>query len=157
MRGDKVRYKLIAQTIARTNLTEVTIELLEHRKRRLAHNIQNVLLGMLGRNLQATRCVVLDNGFEVGRVIEQIVTDTATNKGLLNALHRANLLIKRQQWAVVIIQIGANLRMQTRRAMTLAASILILATHTVHIGRGGTHIREITTKIIHLSNLLNLG
>ena len=101
--------------------------------------------------------MVLDNGFEIRRVIEQVVTDTATDKCLLDTLHRANLLIKSQQWAVVVVQIRANLRMEARGTMALTARIAILTTHTVHIGRRSSHVREIASEVGHLGHLLHLG
>ena len=69
------------------------IQLLKQRKRRLTHQLENALLGVLGSNLQATRCVVQNNLAEIVRPVEQIVADTTTDIGVLNPLEGANLLV----------------------------------------------------------------
>ena len=63
------------------------MHILKHRERWLTHKLQHTILGMLWSNLQTTRRMILNNDVKVVRVIEQIVTNTTTNKGLLDALH----------------------------------------------------------------------
>ena len=79
---------------------------------------------MLGCHLQTSRGVILDDGLEVWRRVEQVVAYAAADECTLYALRLANLAVELQQWRVVVVHIGTQLRVQTRRTAATSARLL---------------------------------
>ena len=64
---------------------------------------------MLRRHLQTTRGVVLNNSFEVRRVVEEVVAYATADKCLFHTLHLAYLAVEVNKGRVVVVHIGAEL------------------------------------------------
>lgn len=152
MRRDEVGDQLVGQPLAAADAQEIGVQLFEKCERRLAHQSQNGILGVLGRDFQASRGVVFDHGVQIRAVVEQVVSDAAADKGLLDAFHGADLLVQSQQRPVVVIQVGALFRVQARRAAAFSAQLLVAAAHAVHVGRGRSDIRKVTFEIGHFGD-----
>ena len=130
-------------------MLEIGVQLLEKCERRLAHQFQHGIFGVFGGDLQASRGVVFHDRGEVRAVVEQVVTDAAADKGLLDALHGSDLFVQSQQRPVVVVQVWAHLRVQARRTAAPAAQFLVAAAHAVHVGRRCTDVREVTPEAGH--------
>ena len=153
----------IVQISSDVNVTEL-IELL---KRRLAHQSQHALAGVFGCHFQSSAHMFADQFTRifhrglVARLVltamqQQVVTYTTTDETLLDTLQGVYGMIDIQQFLMVGVEVGANLRMDTTGTLALLAGIEILAMHAVHIGRGSSQIGEITFEIRHLYHLLHL-
>ena len=157
MRGDEVGDQLIGQLLPAANAVEIRVELFEQGERRFAHQFQYVLLGVFGRHFEPARGVVFEHRLQIGRPVEQVVTDAAADKGFLDAFDGADFLIQSQQRPVVVVEVGARLRVEARRAAALAAQFAVAAAHAVHVGRGGPDIGEIPLEPRHFRDFLHLG
>ena len=111
---------------------------------------------MFGRNLQSPRCVMHHNLAQIVRIVEQIVADTATDIGVFYPFEGADFAIQIEQWAMVVIEIWADLRVKARWTHTLGAQRLILATQAIHICRWTTDIGNCAVEVGHLGYSLNL-
>ena len=96
VRGDEVRDQLIGQTLPAANAVEIRVELFEQRERRFAHQLQYALLGVLGRHFEPSRGVVFEHRFQIGRPVEQVVTDAAADKGFFDPFDGADFFIQSQ-------------------------------------------------------------
>ena len=141
VRRDKVWDELVVEPLPATDLLEATVHLLEEGERRLAHKLQYTILSMLGSNFEATRSVVLDHGIEVVRFVEEVVADATADEGSLHTLGLTNLAVEFQEACMVVVHIGAELGVETRRTLAPLTQCLVTASHTIHIGRGGSHVR----------------
>lgn len=157
VRRDEVGDELVGQPLAVADTVEVGIQPLEEGERRLAHELQHPLFGMLGRHLQPPRGMVLQHGFEIGPFIEEVVADAAADKGLLDPLDGPDLLVESQQRTVVVVQVGAHPWVEARRAAALAAQFAVAAAHAVHVGRRGSDIREVALESRHGGHPLHLA
>lgn len=156
VRRDEVGNQLVGQSFAAADALEIGGQPLEERERRFAHQFQHGIFGVFGRDFQSSRRVVFHDRIEIGTLVEQVVADAAADKGLFDAFHRADLFVKRQQRTVVVVQIGAHLRMQARRAAAFAAQLPVASAHAVHVGRRGAHVRQITFEVRHPGHALHL-
>ena len=136
---------------------EVVVELLEEREGRFAHQPQHALFGVLRGDLQPPGGVMDQYGAQIGRVVEEVVADSAADERLLDPLHGADLRVEIQQRPVVVVEIGALRRMEARRAPTPGTERPVPAAHAVHVGRGGPDVGEIALESGHLRDALHLG
>ena len=157
MRRDEVGYQLVGEPLRTADAAEIGVELFEKGERRLAHQPQHPLFGVLRRHFEPPRRVVLQHRLQVGRIVEEVVADAAADKGLFDAFHGPYLGIEVEQRAVVVVQIGALLRMQTRGPAAFAAQLAVAAAHAVHVGRGRPHVGQIALEPRHLRHPLHLG
>ena len=157
VRRDEVGDQLVGEPLAAADAVKIGVQLLEEREGGLAHQLQHMLLGVLGRHLQPSRGVVADNRLEVGRVVEQVVADAAADKGLLDPLHGADLLVERQQRPVVVVEVRTALRMEARGAAAARAEPPVASAHAVHVGRRGPDVGEIPLEARHPHDTLHLG
>ena len=157
VRRDEVRDELVAQGVVVADAAEIGVQPLEHGERRFAHERQNMIFGMLGRDLQAARGVVLHDGLQIGGTVEQIIAYAAAYEGFLHPFHAADALVKREQARVVVVQIGTLRGVEARRAPAFAADIAVAAAHAVHVGRGRAHVGDVALEIGHARYALHLG
>ena len=157
VRGDEVGNQLIGQTGLSANAVEVVVQPLEEREGRLAHEPQHALLGVLGGDLQPPRGVVADDGFEIGRVVEQVVADAAPDECFFYPFHGADLFVEGEQRPVVVVEVGADLRMETRGPAALRAERSVAPSHAVHVGRRGPDVGEIALERGHADDPFDFG
>ena len=136
---------------------EVGGQPLEERERRFAHQVQHVVLGVFGCHLEPPRGVVFQHGLQVRRLVEQIVADAAADKGFLNPFDGPYFFVQGQQRPVVVVEIGAYLRVETRRTAALAAQLPVAAAHAVHVGRRGADIRKVAFEPGRFHHMLHFG
>ena len=66
-------------------------------------------------------------------------------------------MIDLQQLAVVGVQVRTNLRVHARWALAHLARLLVLAMHTVHVGRRTAQVAQIALEIRHFYDFLHLS
>lgn len=159
MAGDEVWDKLVAQPLFGADAAEVGVELAEERKRRLAHQLQDVVLRVLGSHFQAARSMVHYDIPQVAVIplLEKVVPDAAADEGLLDPAYLGYRRIEGQQALVAIVEILAGMRMEARGAHALRTERQVAPVHPVHIGRRASDIGDIPAEIGHLRNLFHLG
>ena len=157
VRRDEVGDELVGEPLAAADGVERLVELLEEGEGGLAHQPQHMLLGVLGGHLEPPRGVVAEHRLEVGRIVEEVVADAAADEGLADALHGADFLVEGQQRPVVVVEVGATLRMEARGAPAAGAERPVAAPHAVHVGRGGPDVREVALEAGHADDTLHLG
>ena len=167
MTADKIGYDLLSQSILLVDFIKPFFELFKQGKRRLAHQIQHIVRSMFRCHFQSSANMTRNqfnsiisvcpvHQFILSIMQNQVITNSATDITSLNPLYRIYLSIDFQQFRMICIQVGTNLRMNTRRTFTLLANGCILTLHTIHIGRGTTQVGEITFKVGHLNDFLHL-
>ena len=87
---------------------------------------------------------------------QQVVAHTATDETLLYAGQSVDGVVYLEQLRVVGVEVGAHLRMDTRRTFADGARLWVVAVHTVHIGRRTTEVGEVALEVGHLYHLLHL-
>ena len=140
-----------------TNAMEVGRQPFEERERRFAHQTQHVILGMLGRHFKSPRGVVFQNRFQIRRLVEQVVTDAAADEGFLDAFDGAYFFVQRQQRPVVVVEVGAHLRVEARRTAAFAAQLPVAAAHAVHVGRRSAYVRKVAFEPGRFHHTLHFG
>ena len=167
MRTDEVRNDLLVQTFFLVDLVEDALELVEEVERWLAHELQNLWTRMFRSYLQSAAHVLgnqfarvfssrLIHLFVLALMQQKVVTHTTTNETLLDSRQSIYSMINLQKLAVVGIEVRTNLRVYTRRALAHFAGFLILAVHSVHVGRRTAQIAQIALEIRHLDDFLHL-
>ena len=109
---------------------------------------------MFRRHFEAARRMMTDDRIEVIAAVEQVVADTAADKSLLDPLDRPHFGIEIEQRTMVVIEVGAHLRMQARRTAAFAAQLPVAAAHAVHVGRRRSDVRKVTPEIGHAGHPL---
>ena len=145
--GDEVGDELLAQSLFAVDAVEYLLELAELAERRLAHEAQHAVGGVLGCHFQAAADVTGDEfaGIVTGalvhhrvfaRVQQQVVAHAAADERLLDAGQGVHRTIDVEQRAMVGVQVGAHVGVDARRAFALLALLQISASHPVHVGGG---------------------
>ena len=151
MTGNEVGDDLLFQSFLAVDAVKLSLEFIELLERRLAHQSQHMVAGVLRSDLQSTAdmagnefagvflcCPVC--GFILTLVEQQVVADATANKALLDFRQRIDGTIDVQQLRVVGVEVGADLRMNAARALALFADGEVAAMHAVHVGRRSAEV-----------------
>ena len=157
VRRDEVGNQLVGKSFAAADALEIGGQPLEERERRFAHQFQHGIFGVFGRDFQSSRRVVFYDRIEIGTLVEQVVADAAADESLPDPLHGPYLGIEFHERPVVVVEVGALFRMQTRRAAALGAERAVAAAEPVHVGRGAAHVGEAALETGHAGDALHLG
>ncbi len=156
------------QPILPVDAVEHTLEVVEELEGWFAHHVKDVIACMLGRDFEASAHVVaykllvvepivpVDRGI-AGLMQRQVVSDSAAYKRLPDSGKGVDGMIYVEQGAVVGVEITAWGGVETRGAETFAAYRLILATHSVHIGRRTAKVADIALEVGHGNDALSFG
>ena len=156
VRRDEVGDQLVVEPVAAADRAEVVVEPLEKGEGRFAHQCEHPLLGVLGSDFEPSRRVMADDRLQVVASVEEVVADAAADEGLLDPLYGADLGVEIEQRPVVVVQVGADARVQTRGAPAAGAERAVAAAHAVHVGRGGADVGEVTPEIGHRRDAAHL-
>lgn len=140
MGGDEIGDKLLAQVMALVYGVEQALELLELAERRFAHDVENPIFGMFGGNFQTTTYMVGNQllivasrsciDFRTARLVHrQVISHAAPDKGFLDSGKGVDGMVDVEQRTVVIVEVGARLRMETARSETFGTDVLVASTH----------------------------
>ena len=143
---DEIRNELLAKVLFAVDAVEDAFELLEKPERWLSHQLQDAIGGVFGGYLQSSADVacneftrVLTCGFVAFRVIgmvqQQVVSHSTADETFFDFGKRIDSMVDVEQRRVVGIQIGADGWMDARRALAPFAGFLVLAPHSIHVGR----------------------
>ena len=156
VRRDEVGDQLVVEPVAAADRAEVVVEPLEKGEGRFAHQREHPLLGVLGSDFEPSRRVMADDRLQVVASVEEVVADAAADEGLLDPLYGADLGVEIEQRPVVVVQVGADARVQTRGAPAAGAERAGAAAHAVHVGRGGADVGEVAPEIGHRRDAAHL-
>ena len=145
MTRNEVRDNLLSQPFLTADAVELSFEVIELLERRLSHEVQHVVAGVLGSHLEASADMAGDEfasiflsgtvSMLVFAVIEQqIVAYAAADETLLYFGHGIYSMVDVQQLGVVGVEVGTYLRMDTAGALALLTNIGVAAMHAVHVG-----------------------
>ncbi len=168
VRRNEVGNELLTQVLTLIQSVEYAFKIVEQRKRRLAHHIEHLVLGVLRGHFQSTAHMVAYqflvisavhgiNAFVAGLVHRQVVAHTATNKRLLHLGQRIHSMIHVEQGRMVVVQVRAWLGVQAAGAHTFAAQIFIASAHTIHISRRSAKVGDVAFETFHLRHSLHLA
>lgn len=151
MTGNEVGDDLLFQSFLAVDAVKLSLEFIELLERRLAHQSQHMVAGVLRSDLQSTAdmagnefaCVFLCCPvcvFILTLVEQQVVADTTANKALLDFRQRIDGPIDVQQLGVVGVEVGTYLRVNATWALALLADGEVAAMHAIHVGRRSAEV-----------------
>ena len=143
--ADEIGDDLLAQPLGTVDAVEDSLELAELLERRLAHEHQHAVAGVLGCHLQSPADMVLDEFasvfpgcavgfFVVAAIKQQVIAHTAAYEALLDFGKCIHGAIYFEQTAVVGVEIRAYPGMNARGALAFTACLEVASVHAVHIG-----------------------
>lgn len=155
MTADEVRDNLLFEIALAVNLVKDALELVEELEGWFAHQVQHFVRRMFRSYLQATTHMLAYQlaGVFAGRLVnlliislvqQQVVAHATAYKTLLDARESIDGMVDVEQLAVVGIQVGADARVDARRALTVFAGFAVLAVHAVHIGARPTQVGQVS-------------
>ena len=167
VRRDEVGDDLLVEMLLAADAVELALELEELLERRLAHEHQHAVAGVLRRHLQTAADVSADElarvllGGSVGGLVlavieQQVVAYAAADEALLDAGQGVDGVIDIEQLLMVRIQVGTDLRMDATGTLAPLTGVLVAPVHAVHIGAGTAEVGEVTLEVGHLDDLLHL-
>ena len=112
-----------------------------------AHVLGNQFAGILPGHLVEFLVLVL--------VQNQIVAHATADETLLDAWQGIDCSVDLQQFAVVNVEVRADLRVHARWSLAVFACLEVSAMHTVHIGRWTAQVTQITLEVGHLDDFLD--
>ena len=89
---------------------------------------------MLGNEFAGIFLRAAVDGWILAFVKQKVVTHTAADETLLDARYGIYSMIDVEQRTVICIQVWTYLRIDTRRTLALAALVLVIPMHGIHIG-----------------------
>ena len=145
MAAYEVWYNLLVEVLTTANILENLLELVEETEGWFAHDIENVVAGVLGRHLQSATHVI---GYQFARIFpcstvqilvlvvveKEVVAHAAADEALLDAGQCVDSLVYVEEWTVVGVKVGADGRVNTAWAFACSTCLEVLTLHTVHIG-----------------------
>ena len=166
--GDEVGDELLAQALLLVDAVENLLECLELGERRLAHDAQHTVAGVLGGHLEASADVAGDEfaGVFAGALVhlrilalmeQEVVAHTASDERLLDTGQGIDGVVDVEQRAVVGIQVGTHLGMDARRPLALLAQVEVGALHAVHVGAGSAQVAQVALEVGQLHDGLHFA
>ena len=145
MGTDEVRDNLLVQSLLLVDLVKDALKLIEQVERWLAHKLQYLGAGMLRSHLQSAAHML---GYQLTGVLacrliellvlalvqEQVIAHTTSYKALLDTRQSIHGMVDVQEFAMVGIEVRADLWMHTRWALASLTSLRVVAMHAIHVG-----------------------
>ena len=137
---------------------ELHTQPLEQAEGRLAHVVEDLVLGVLRRDLEAAGGVAQHQLLQVGLarlveesflVQEEVVADAAADVGVPDALDSVHGTVELQQAVMRAVQVGAGLGEDAGLAPAFRAQVLVAAVHAVHVGGRGAQVGDVAVELRH--------
>ena len=86
----------------------------------------------------------------------KVVAHTAADERFLDSWQTVDGMVYLKQTLVVVVEIFARGRVQTRRALAFLANVKVVAVHVVHVCRWPAKVGDVTFEVRHLCNHFSL-
>ena len=159
MRGDEIRDKILFLARFLRITVEQALEFVIRPDTRLHHFGQDVLFRMFRCNLQQTADMMRNQFADVfWRFDGDIITDTRTDQDFLHSRQCPCFPVQGNEFAVVGIQVLADLRINARQPAADALDFFVAASKTVHVRRRAAQIGNDSGEPVHvIADFLDLA
>ena len=165
--GDEIGDDLLVEMLVLIDAVEDALEVVELLERRLAHQLQHPVAGMLWRHLQSSADMtgnqfmgILSGGLVACLVLamvkDEVIAHATADETLLHPGDGIDGTIDVEKGGVVGVEVRTYLRMDTTGTLAFLTRLDVASPHAIHIGGGTTQVGEVAFEVGHLYGLSHL-